>query len=134
MKISVQYTYEDLPEVQNFLKRTTAPRSNIESRVIFPLSSDHLLTLIQYKVFGAIVANALCLGIDPNTICCEEPASINYESLATSNLPPNLQPTRIQRVIPHHVLLLPEIRNNLLLAGNGYDSEALAADIFDMGN
>lgn len=40
-------------------------------------------------------------------------------------------------MIPHYVLLdlfpLPQTRNNLLLAGNTYDSEVLAADIFDVG-
>ncbi|KAH8680002.1 hypothetical protein BGZ60DRAFT_481645 [Tricladium varicosporioides] len=133
----VRYAHKDSPDVRNFLERTTVPGSNIESRVIFPLSSDHLLTLVKYNIFRAIVANALCLGIDPSTICREEPLPVNFEDLPASSLPPNLQPTNIQRATPHHVLIdlfpLPEVRNNLLLAGNQYDSEALAADIFDVG-
>jgi hypothetical protein len=133
---SAHFSDGAVPIVRRFLDRTNIPGPNIRSKVIFPLSSDHILTLVQYSVFRAVVANALYLGIDPNNICRQTTPTFNFEGLSTSDIPPNLQPTGIQTMTPHHLLLdlfpLPETRNNLLLAGNRYDSAALAADVFDI--
>lgn len=122
------------PIVRTFLDRTNIP--NCELRIIFPLSNDHILTLVQYSVFRAVLANALYMGIDPTTICRHTTPPLDFEALDASNIPPTLQPTGVQKMIPHHPLLdlipLRGFRENLFLTRNRYDRAALAADIFDI--
>ncbi|RVX70023.1 hypothetical protein B0A52_06194 [Exophiala mesophila] len=90
----------------------------------YTLPADHLLTLVYYNVYRALVANIAVLGLDLNLMYTEDyPSPFTPMSpTATSfirRLPACLQPTPLQKSIDHHPQwdLLPDhvIRDNLLL-------------------
>lgn len=122
-----------------FLTRTSVTPGDIDAKVYFPLSKDHLLTLIHYNVFRAIVANAFCLGFDPQLLCGDYTSPFNTANTVIPVRPPQaLQPSELQMQVKHHPLIdlfpLPGIRDNLLRAQGTYDPHDLAADVFDTGD
>nr|KAK5451203.1 hypothetical protein LTR18_001220 [Exophiala xenobiotica] len=88
----------------------------------FPLSSDHLIHLIQFNVFRAMLTNMFTLRIT-SLFECEEKVS---EQMRISQLPlpagvpPSLEPTALQRQVPHapYVDLFPlaSLRDTLVRA------------------
>jgi hypothetical protein len=97
---------------------------------------DQLLTLIQFNVFRALISNTSSLGftmawlqedaISPWNSTCEH---------ATHFCPASLRPTPIQRKIEHHPWIdlfpIPQMRDNMLLAGDSYDEYELCNDLVD---
>ena len=97
--------------------------------------AEHLLVLVKFNVFRAMVSNSDTLGYSLTTNCDDDALSL-FNSPTTysfSSLPKALQPTKLQREIPHHPwidqLPFPAMRNNLLLAGDGYDDMELCGDL-----
>jgi hypothetical protein len=101
----------------------------------FPLSSDHLIHLIQFNVFRAMLTNMFTLRIT-NLFECEEKVS---EQMRISQLPlpagvpPSLEPTALQRQVPHapYVDLFPlaSLRDTLVRAEGMYDDCELCVDL-----
>ncbi len=94
-------------------------------RVIFPLSSDHLLTLLQYNILRACLANRdlvdrLAQPQDQESSSTALTILPEVEpSILSALLPPSLHPTVLQRTIPHSawidILPHPILRDNLIL-------------------
>jgi hypothetical protein len=101
----------------------------------YTLSSDHLIHLIQFNVYRALLTNVYTLGLTPEIMDMDIPSPfttfgpVHIERL----LPPALQPTRFQRSIIHHpyidVFPFPFIRDKLLLPNEDFDDEDLCLDL-----
>lgn len=96
-----------------------------DSRLLYPLPADQLLTLVYYNVYRALVQNIAILGLDQDLMCTDEYPSpfLPLSPSATSalvNLPPALQPTELQKAIAHHpefdIIPFANVRDNLLQA------------------
>jgi hypothetical protein len=99
--------------------------------------ADTLLSLVQFNMTRALVANAKILGITKRLMSRQARsrfASTGVETAFIDSLPPSLQPTIFQLTIPHHswidLIPVPEIRDNLLhLDVNSYDAAQLCRDM-----
>ena len=100
---------------------------------------DQLLTLIQFNVFRALLNNTTTLGFTMAWLEYEaiSPWNTNFQR-ASSSCPPSLLPTPIQRTVPHHPWIdlwpIPQMRDNILLAGDAYDEDQLCKDLVDFCN
>jgi hypothetical protein len=108
---------------------------------------DHLLTLIQFNVFRALISNTNALGfnldwlnedaVSPfNTSLPTPPLSPKTSSpLLATSCPPNLLPTALQRTTPHHPWLdlfpIPTMRDNIFRLGEDYDDAPLCYDLVE---
>ena len=112
-----------LSEVQALHERIEKERN---SSWLYPLPADHLLTLVYYNVYRALIANVAILGLDLDLMVTDDypspftPLSPTASS-ALRGLPPALQPTPLQLAVAHHpqwdIVPDPVIRNNLLRNG-----------------
>ncbi|KAL2850233.1 hypothetical protein BJY01DRAFT_233306 [Aspergillus pseudoustus] len=105
---------------------------------------DMLLHLIQYNFANALFQNMAVLRLTAEQMHPDEAVSpFNVagpwqeqqviETDFESALPPTLRATPIQRLIPHHpwldLLPSPQMRDNLIAAGDSYDEEQLCLDM-----
>ena len=98
---------------------------SIDKRSLYPLSGDHLLSLIYYNVFRALVSNMRLLNLDLELMETDDYLSPFLEpdsrtcSIDVESLPPDFQPTRIQRTVPHHprmdIFPDPVVNDNIIL-------------------
>ena len=110
-----------------------------ERAFYFPLSVDHLLSLIHYNVFRAILVNITFLEVPFEEMCRDDIASPFNTGALLKHLPPNLFPTKLQKEVVHHPWIdlwpHPRIRDNLLSRENGsYDIDELCLDLVGEGN
>jgi hypothetical protein len=99
---------------------------------------DQLLTLIQFNVFRALLSNTLTLAWTLEWLECSDPIS-PWNSLPSNINPPlcpeALRPTHLQKTIKHHPWIdlwpIPQMRDNLLLAGDEYDEDRLCNDLVE---
>ena len=100
--------------------------------------TDHLLVLVKFNVFRAMVSNGGDLGYTADAGMVDDDALSPFTDPSNPrwhlrSVPADLQPTRLQRQIPHHpwidILPSPVMRDNLLLAGDSYDEMELCADL-----
>ncbi|KAJ5963200.1 uncharacterized protein N7479_003076 [Penicillium vulpinum] len=124
--------------LQNFLDRFA--KSAYESYAQGNPTADHLMTLTKINVFRAFAQNLRLIGwseywMDNDAISPFNTALPHKSSTADDNslIPANMQPTRVQKSIPHHPWLdffpLPKMRDNLIEAGDDWDDEQLCHDI-----
>ncbi|KAE8454215.1 hypothetical protein EG329_005140 [Mollisiaceae sp. DMI_Dod_QoI] len=103
-------------------------------RIIFPLSSDHLITLIQFNVLRATLVNFRLLSL-LHTLPYECSLALNIipSTILPTAIPPSLQPTLLQLSTPHppwiDVIPHPKWRDNAILAQGMYDEDALCCDM-----
>ncbi|KAK9328048.1 hypothetical protein V1520DRAFT_393412 [Lipomyces starkeyi] len=104
-------------------------------------TADHLLTLIQFNVFRAMVSNIFTLGLSMESMKDDyalSPFSMMNYGCRDTTLPSSLRPTLLQRTIPHHPWLdffpTPMMRDNLLRAGDSFDDVQLCIDIMGFSN
>lgn len=88
--------------------------------IVFPLSSDHLITLLQFNALRALAVNrTLVSGILTTPLDCDEEVIhvIPYPS-KPELLPPALLPTILQQTVPHSdwidMFPCPEARDHLI--------------------
>lgn len=98
--------------------------------------ADLLLSLVQFNVLRALWKNTMILGLTTSDMDDEALSRFSITGPHQSHvepLPPGLHPTALQRAIPHHpwidLLPLPEMRDNLLLAGDTYNDEQFCHDL-----
>ncbi|KFY82731.1 hypothetical protein V500_10361 [Pseudogymnoascus sp. VKM F-4518 (FW-2643)] len=105
------------------------------SQVKISPSTDHLLVLVRFNVFMAMMRNSMALGLSSKETMKDETlspfCSPNLKHVPA--LPPLLRPTELQCRIPHHPwidqLPFPTMRNNLLRAGDSFDDTMLCGDL-----
>ncbi|KAF3392676.1 hypothetical protein F1880_008626 [Penicillium rolfsii] len=101
------------------------------------LRTELLLSLVQFNVTRAFILNAQALGIVKQSMSRQARsrfASTGVETTFIDSLPGSLQPTILQRAIPHHpwidILPVPELRDNLLRRdASSYDAAQLCRDM-----
>ncbi len=94
-------------------------------KTLYPLPADHLLSLIYYNVYRAFISNMQLLNLDFDAMCSDNALSSflwrTSEDPICTLLPSSLQPTDLQRSVPHHpiwdIFPDPVIRDNILLYG-----------------
>ncbi|EXJ92483.1 hypothetical protein A1O3_01035 [Capronia epimyces CBS 606.96] len=93
---------------------------------LYPLPSDHLISLVSYNVYRALIVNIALLGLDLNLMCLDDYPSpfLPLSQSANSNirrLPPALEPTELQKTVAHHpewdIIPDPDVRDNILRHG-----------------
>jgi len=107
-----------------FVRRHVVTAPNFEAFVKMPLPSDQkLLTLLHFNLVRALTQNVFVLSLNPDTMNSDlESPFISFEPrLRIEALPKMLQPTELQKTIPHHpeidVFPFPEWRDNMLRRG-----------------
>lgn len=106
------------------------------TKVILPLSSDHLITLLQYRVLrGCLeIRQILSLNLgDAFQVSPEELHLCSYPSPSmTDLLPISLTPTILQCSVAHHhwidLIPHPNFRDNLIAAIGTFDADELWSD------
>ncbi|KAI0180780.1 hypothetical protein GGR52DRAFT_5128 [Hypoxylon sp. FL1284] len=104
------------------------------SHVIFPLSADNLITLLQWNALRALAANrTLVSGILSTPLDCDaEVVHLTPRPADARALPRALQPTALQMTVPHYdwidVFPAPELRDRLIRAAGAFDEDDLWAD------
>jgi Domain of unknown function (DUF3425) len=78
---------------------------------------DHLLSLMYYNVFRALVSNAHILGLDTILMHADDyPSPFITGTIDMSRVPANLRPTPLQSAVPHHpcfdIFPDPVVRDN----------------------
>jgi hypothetical protein len=117
------------------LNPDTAISKSTEGRIIFPLSSDHLITLLQYNVLrGCITNRAIISSQIPNAMssCSTEDLHILPFPSSPQYVPPSLLPTHLQQTMPHEdwvdIIPHPRWRDNILRALGTFDEDDLWSD------
>ncbi|KAE9377535.1 hypothetical protein N431DRAFT_398490 [Stipitochalara longipes BDJ] len=104
------------------------------SGIMFPLSRDHLLPLVQYNIMRAAVTNMTILAIDCHSDMCSAFWSSLEPYSAPKALPNTLAPTPLQLAMPHQrwIDLLPHpcMRDNAILAQDRFNPAELEEDLF----
>ncbi len=108
------------------------------ARIIFPLSADHLITLLQYNALRALAVNrTLITGILTTPLDCspddDDEVQITIPYPANPKLlPPALLPTTLQQTVPHGIWIdlfpSPEGRDRLIRAAGSFDEDELWDD------
>jgi hypothetical protein len=103
--------------------------------VTFPLTSDHLIILVQYNVLRACLVNRdIVCSIFPSQQdgCSSAAPHVLPQCSAPDVVPSSLLPTTVQSTVPHEVWIdmLPHAgwRDNLILAAGTYDEDLLWTD------
>ena len=116
-----------------------------ESIDTFPFSSDHLIHLIHYNVYRALIGNkqmvsssTFQISIDQTLIIpspldlCEGLAIIRLTGQKA--LPPNLEPTNVQMNVAHSSWLnmfpYPKVRDNLITRQDGFNHIDFCNDLW----
>lgn len=102
--------------------------------IVFPLSPDHLITLLQFNALRALAVNRTLLsGILTTPLDCDEEI-IHVISYPTNPelVPSSLLPTLLQQTVPHgdwiDLFPYPEARDRLIRAAGTFDEDELWDD------
>ncbi|MCJ1431045.1 hypothetical protein MMC27_000395 [Xylographa pallens] len=97
----------------------------------FPLSSDYLLTLVQFNVLRALLTNISLLHL--TYIFFPSSSAPPAVAPSPSLIPPALRPTPLQLSTPHlpwiDIFPHPMVRDNLIRAGSAVDDHDMCIDI-----
>lgn len=102
--------------------------------IVFPLCSDHLITLLQFNALRALAVNrTLISGILVTPLDCgEEIIHVIPYPTKPELVPPQLLPTALQQTVPHgdwiDMFPCPEARDSLIRATGTFDEDDLWAD------
>ncbi|KAK3329229.1 hypothetical protein B0H66DRAFT_540474 [Apodospora peruviana] len=110
-------------------------RHSNNTKIIFPLSPDHLITILQYNSLRAMAVNrTLISGILTTPLDCADEERIHVVPYPAQPelLPPALLPTTLQQMVPHgdwiDLYPCPEGRDRMILAAGQFDEDELWAD------
>ncbi|KAL2066447.1 hypothetical protein VTL71DRAFT_2518 [Oculimacula yallundae] len=101
---------------------------------------DQVLVLIKLNVFRALMCNSITLGIPSDVIMEDDaistffPQTVSVSRILT--LPKDLRPTESQTRVTHHpwidCLPVPQMRENLIHAGDTFDDMQLCGDLIGL--
>ncbi|KAJ4986629.1 hypothetical protein SVAN01_07938 [Stagonosporopsis vannaccii] len=112
--------------------------------LIFPLSTDHLLHLVQYNVFRAFVSNKRTLNVlltgwtkkPPSPATCPIGGPYRDDTMVyplNPNIPVSLVPTSLQQSRMHSLWInfipFPRVRDNLIKREGSFDHWELFQDL-----
>jgi Domain of unknown function (DUF3425) len=97
---------------------------------------DHLLTLVQYNVYRALLTNMTILSL-PRLFSCEVPTSdiavCSSPLDIPERIPPALIPTSLQRSVRHEPWIdlfpLPALRDNIIRLWGSFDLCEISDDV-----
>ena len=96
----------------------------------FPLSCDHLITVVHYNVWRACLYNILMIGLGD---LLGKDCQLVTSCAPKLPVPPNLYPTPLQQQIAHpswiDLFPDPKFRDNMIIAHGQYDEMALFKDL-----
>ncbi len=96
----------------------------------FPLTADHLITLIQYNVYRACISNIILLNLGD---LVNEKCKFGTSLPPPTSIPINLWPTHLQQAIPHpswiDVFPDPKLRDNMIIAQDFYNEQSFFNDL-----
>ncbi|KAF7718068.1 Uncharacterized protein PECH_002404 [Penicillium ucsense] len=130
----------DSPDMLRLFAQMEAAAASLGSGVD-SLNLDHLITLPKINVHRAIVDNVCSLGMSMEWMKADESISIFNVTMPASvsgpvnypHIPLDLQPTVVQRQVPHHPWLdffpSPTLRDNLILLQDQIDDDDLCRDL-----
>ncbi|KAJ5480847.1 hypothetical protein N7539_006741 [Penicillium diatomitis] len=130
----------DSPDMLRLFAQMEAAAASLSSGVN-SLNLDHLITLPKINVHRAIVDNVCSLGMSMEWMKADESISIFNVTMPASvsgpvnypHIPLDLQPTVVQRQVPHHPWLdffpSPTLRDNLILLQDQIDDDDLCRDL-----
>ena len=102
---------------------------------MFPISSDHLIPLLQFNVLRATLTNRLLMSSIRPLVAGDCSSAALHVLPIVNNLtevPPSLQPTFLQSTIPHEDWVdnipYPTWRDNILLALGTFDEDKMWSD------
>lgn len=123
------------PAAASALMRPLFPNDAAQTRVVFPLSADHLITLVQLNVMRACMTNIhLFTGsFGPAYDCTGGTLQVAPESRNVDEMPPSLAPTTLQSTVPHDQWIdsfpHPTWRDNFIRAAGTFDEDELCSDL-----
>jgi hypothetical protein len=144
-KNSCQWWYEVLLENRLVEIKEVAVKlqNDRDNAWMYPLPSDHLISLVYYNVYRALITNVETLGLDLNLMYTDDYPSpfLPLSPTATSNirrLPPTLEPTELQRTVAHHpqwdIFPYAELRDGILRYGeDNINDQDLCLDMVGSG-
>jgi len=119
-----------------YIRRALVSATDFTTFFNTPLPSDHkLLTLLHFNLVRALTQNVLLLCLDPDRMHedIDSPFLSDEGRRLARILPPTLQPTTLQQLVPHHAEIdafpCPGFRDNLLMAGGAIDGDELCVDM-----
>lgn len=129
-------------DISPHLTASQAANPRFLTGILFPLSSDHLITLIQYNVLRACLANLKLLNLVEATNTAEECGQavvhiltdpVPFSETGQPLIPPPLHPTLLQRTVEHppwiDIIPHPVWRDNLIRATGTYDADEICNDV-----
>ncbi|KEY66068.1 hypothetical protein S7711_08886 [Stachybotrys chartarum IBT 7711] len=145
-RVSASVSTQDRASVVRGASSTNSgcAQAGLTTPFFFPLSTDHLLHLIQYNVFRAFVSNKRTLNIlltgwtgpPPSPTTC--PVSGPYRDDTAvfplnPNIPFSLAPTRLQQSQLHSIWInlfpFPRVRDNFIRREGSFDHWELLQDL-----
>lgn len=121
-------------QLVNFLIHSLQSGNTDNARVIFPLSTDHLIPLIQFNVLRAVLTNMALLRIlDSLPQDCDGYTFCHMPLYPTPDeIPPQLRPTRLQNSVPHplwiDIIPSPTLRDNFIRLAETIDEDEICSD------
>ncbi|KAF2030691.1 hypothetical protein EK21DRAFT_100352 [Setomelanomma holmii] len=122
---------------QEALLPMSEPATTSIASAVFPLSSDHLIVLVQFNVLRGSLMNRQLLDHTLKVAFDEPPTTIPTDTHvfprrtahALHTLPLTLCPTQLQCTVPHphwvDIIPHPQMRDNIINAIGGFDAEVL---------
>lgn len=109
----------------------------IPGRILYPISRDHLLPLIEYNVFRASLTNLLILGhlhlMDSSSCSFSGSIPVFPSPYQGDNLPVSLRPTLLQQSTSHpdwiDLFPSPRMRDNAIRSQHLFTNLELCADL-----
>jgi hypothetical protein len=121
------------PKWRPVIPAETAP----DKCIIFPLSSDHLIRLIQFNMLRACLINYhICAPFlaEKAHDCTNGSLSVCQGLDYPDEVPSTLWPTAMQRTVPHagwiEIFPHPTWRNNFIQAAGTYEESDLCDDLY----
>lgn len=112
---------------------TAHSHSLLPGPITFPLTPDHLITLVQFNVLRATLTNMSILSLLQNLpLECGNALAIPILPAPTT-IPDSLKATPLQKSTPHELwidtLPLGQMRDNMILMEGDYDHDDLCTDM-----